>query len=291
MSAFRHYVKRYIWWIKFINRFKQYFSNGLYFVHCDSIHKKVELRPFIIVLSFKHKIKSDNSCFMLAYADKNWSQKYVVKKGPFVFSLYSKTNSNSFLERTNKYINEIVYDHPEYFLLNKQRGYSISSFINGESYIYSEERCIDAAKYILTKNARSTFIDAYNYDDKRTRFQNASETYTFVSYLQHGDLALNNVLFNKTKITIIDFDTVDIYPALYDFFRVIIAFPNVMNKFFENEFDELLLMLFAKTFESRLSIEELKDKYFGIFIMVSPWDVTRYKKEVPNTFLCSIKAF
>lgn len=277
----------YRFWLKITKYFKEYFSSGFYFIHGDYLTKKPCFRPFIIVLNFQKKKKSSNTLKVLSWY-RPWSNKTVISKRPYVLSIYYGKDTKIIFDNINKYRNSLCYQYAKYIGFDYKKKCSVVNYQTSEGYSKSLDKVIRAAEYILRMNILCNKTFYHKFLSEKTVTMQSAHLSDCVCYVQHGDLALPNVLFNGEEITVIDIDTINIYPALFDFIRLIIDFPDAFQKFIDNAFDNLIIEIFKGTPDENLSITRLKDKYLSIFIKISCWDMKRYKLTIPTCYIYSL---
>ena len=110
-----------------------------------------------------------------------------------------------------------------------------------------------------------------------------------VSYVQHGDLTATNVLLKNGGYSLIDFDTIGIRPALYDFFRLLLDTKKGFIYYINGYFDEEIKSVLSVSEDNKTNIESIKDKYLACFYVFSGWDKSKISRIVPSNYFYTNK--
>ena len=258
---------------------KNYIANGVYSVGKNVFEnekktnifftlKKISFkdigRPIIIILSGNKKSSFD-------YADV-----YLRKQtGKMVFCIENKVisfykyNTRYNIFDFNYLLNECNYPKCEYEVFDMHYAYNICNFVPGirldkqsiktKVYIAKQILLLNAQAKKFSENMIHKFCKKMieKYDDSFLHFK-------WGGYIQHGDLNMTNIICKENSFTIIDFDSINVYPPFFDFFRLIGLDEELFLFFVNGEFDKEYKMVLESINET--FSEEKKDKYLAIYI-------------------------
>jgi hypothetical protein len=184
----------------------------------------------------------------------SWVKKNIVILSDYVVSYYDKSES-IYLENIKKNIDYICYPYAKFYEIDLSNNYTITKRVYGESRS-GQKAIIEAAKQILIHNkiASKIILDCRDSGD--------IEIHGIVS---HGDLSLDNIIWIDNQIVLIDFDSIHIYPMLYDFFRLIFRELGQigLEMYIIGYFDKYISDLFI-SFNIEFN-EKIKDIYLSLF--------------------------
>ena len=283
MNLIAKIFNQYRKWLTIIRVFKPYFSNGIYWIKNDTLYKKPKFAPFLIILNHAEKIHTKPNATLLT-SSVAWSQKLVIKKEPFILSLYRHKDSRKWFANIKKYINNFPYQFAKIITMNDEQLYIVTTYIKGDFNESPNELNVRIANYILLQN----ILFKQKTNDYVTKY--FENNYVYLNMVQHGDFSFKNIIVSNDDFFVIDIDTIDIYPLMYDFFRFICDFPEVIKLFFNGEFDQLIERLFENTCDRNLTINQLKDKYLSLFMSISPQHALKFESLIPSSFILC-KAF
>lgn len=263
----------------------RYLRNGRYSYKNGALKpiKKFQLIPFRV---FENKDKKgDYSECKIFFG--GWSKKIVVIFDDIVLSFYKHKNYSLWFDNIQKYLPECTYPKCKYLLFDYTQKYNICSREPGKN-IKDDQLVFEMAKKILSDNSQAKKYNDYGYSaDKMELLENIGLK-NIISYVQHGDLTRSNIFKNGEDYSLIDFDTINVKPALYDFFRLLLdtkeGFINYINGYFDKE----LMQLFSDE-ENKMEIEEIKDKYLACFYVVAGWDKSKISGIVPEDYFYTNK--
>ena len=86
---------------------------------------------------------------------------------------------------------------------------------------------------------------------------------------QHGDATYLNAIWLDNEYKFIDFDTIGIYPILYDFFRLLLGEGEgeYLRSYIKGDFDKEIQRVF-ECFNQEFNLKN-KDKYLSIYYLCS----------------------
>lgn len=231
-----------------------YIENGIYHNIGSSVFEKGFGRHPFLIFSIR-KQPSPASTFNIFFG--SWAEKCIFALPQIVISAYYTQATEKWFANIDKYLPDLPYPHCRYFISDSKKKYNVCERLFGNA-IQTEEECFRYAKAILSYNAAAK---AFIRQDPITGND-------ILFFIQHGDAGQSNVFFDpdQGKYTFFDLDTINVFPALYDFFRVLL-YPPVVNgfsKYFDGTFDEDLRVFFERN-HIRMD-DSVKDQYLAAFI-------------------------
>lgn len=215
----------------------------------------------IFIFSFK-KSQTPTDIVTLVITPREW--KRIFFSNGLVYHFYPKKSEfNKLLEKYQKYSKMINYpiNFPLYF--DNKKLLKVEKFVNGQKL----DDCTQALKLLLQFGINACKIN-----------QHAEYDYIFdifdpIYYIQHGDVSKNNAfLISETNgLIFIDWDTIGVYPALFDFFRLLIRDEVCFYMFLEGYFDNDIMILLKEYDKKQLLIK--KDFYFYAFLAISKFGI------------------
>lgn len=158
------------------------------------------------------------------------------------------------------------------------------------NWIYQSERCLketeDALMYCTNNKRRQQLLTVYEKE-----LQIALETLTPEIYeqlpvsLTHGDFHANNLLYNETNlIMVLDFDTVDFRPRVYDVAVATYLLTRIKRGSFELDMKRTVKFIKNYSLQCKLSEQEIRSMTPLIQLLYLP--TARYlnmlRKESPH---------
>lgn len=196
-----------------------------------------------------------------------WSGKYVSVYPDYVISYYDN-RAEIWFQDIQKYYDDFPYAKCKLLALDFDKRAALFEKVNGTS-CFDKEHVVFLAKQMLCALKKSSPIIGNKYDRYSKELAENGIT-DIVSCIQHGDAANKNVLWESEKdYKFIDYDSIGVFPLLYDFFRLILVDfgPTGLGWYIDGVFDEEIAELF-ETFEVG-SLLQLKDKYLAVFYVFS----------------------
>ena len=108
-----------------------------------------------------------------------------------------------------------------------------------------------------------------------------------IQYVQHGDPHKRNILIVKGEPYFIDLDYINNYPALYDFFRLMITNNKNIEDYVNGRFDDEIRIILG---QKKSDLEFEKDLYLSLFVYLFPNDLCYLLEFLPNSFVLTRNA-
>lgn len=254
----------------------QFLENGYYVIGHNNI-KKVKKKKKTIIINSLEKVGSLNSS--AKYYSGEWTDKDVFIFDKIVLSFYPGQHLK-WIENIKKYIDKLNYPKCDFYEINSEKLFTVCGFSKG-AISYDPEKILKVCFDILILNEQAEKVNYLIYKEsaiKKLRANNIEDDFV-LGYVQHGDVAVCNILWeNKNSYHMIDFDLIEIYPALYDFFSLLLyesigvfGLVYFINGFFDSEINNVL-----KLSEKELTIQ--KDKYLAIFLSLRSYILDQNKR-------------
>lgn len=264
----------------YIRKAARHLENGLYRYDHGTIIKvnHFGIRPFVFVFSFrKDAVRVYDECHIIFGG---WSRKVIFIFTDIVLSFYK--NRKKYLGVRNnmeKYLSLCNYPKCKYLSFDDKKRTIISSKEKGQA---ANDHCAARlAKSIirLNRHAEKSYTSIC---EEGIRIDN------ILTYIQHGDASRSNILVDGDEYCFIDFDTINHYPALFDFFRLLLDVDEGLDQFITGSFDHELKQFFEQENIDYSDLE--KDKYLACFFLTNKAWVKRIKKEkLPRIYRLSLK--
>ncbi len=244
------------------SRIRDFLPKGVYRIRNKRIKKGFGI-PFFIVRNCNSSDVIQEKQVTFYYG--GWSEKIVAFAGSRVYSFYSE-NEIGWLKNLKKYYKYIVYPKSVFFLISDEQHYTITDFTPGKSF-FDLQHCIYLAKEMIKYASTASTIEKpskYNFIDG-TVYKNINY------YVQHGDLAAKNVLWTSdTDYCVIDFDTIEVFPVFYDFFRVIIVElkEKGVQEYLNGTFD-LQIKEYMQINDIDGTVDSFKDESLAAFVLTT----------------------
>ena len=262
-------------------------DNGLYIYRENNLTKiqnPLSIRfPMIFIFSTKKGKRATYKKCSIRFGD--WSKKVILLFDDKVVSFYKHEDSEKWLSNMKKYIDDCNYPRCKYFEIDEQKRISICSRENGHT---SYQNLDFLAKEILRYNKTMPKYLNHQYSKEICHRFSRFGIDNLVSYVQHGDAAKVNILSDDEGYRFIDFDTIDIFPAFFDFFRLLLGFGGGMKLFYDGFFDQELSAVLEPC-DVALSVEQ-KDKYLAAFLTFKEeWSRRIPYQDIPEEYILTKK--
>lgn len=214
---------------------KHNFKEILINVTKDEIKKITIINKGTANLVFKITTITNNN-----YIVKKYLYNYNFDLAKMLYDIYEKSQITIIKPLNDKLINYKGYDY-NIFAYKKKNMIFKAHFESFLLKILSCDRKVDIENTILTK-----FEKYYDYLDQREDYnKKLSEEIKYVvrisekikdiphlkdTYINHGDISKNNIIYSKKELFIIDFDEATISSPLYDFAVIIIKMCTLRGK-------------------------------------------------------------
>ena len=180
-------------------------------------------------------------------------------------TLYINTDTGrDILWRMEKYVGNVAYPRSEFLEISVTGRYTVAERVIGEPCL-DKRRALYLAEELLGFAAQAQemprpekygHLDCTDYSDIRY-------------HVQHGDAQYYNVLWqDETHYKFIDFDMIDVYPAFYDFFYIILSEEGRGLEEFLNGYFDGKIADYMKSFGIKAPIEIYKDECMAAFLSV-----------------------
>lgn len=178
---------------------RKYLKNGIYYYHKQTVQKSKKSLVIIVVFSFKKK----NTFNKFQITDGKWSKKTILNFGNEYCYIYHLKNS-----KYQELIRKIQkFNYPKLKIHDINRKFYFAKKVEGDFGVKSEylqsilKSLLENCKKRVTGNCTNKLFGDLNF-------------LKYSCYLQHGDVG--NGFWNGEKYVLIDLDTVDYRPPLYD---------------------------------------------------------------------------
>ena len=218
-----------------------------------------------------------------------WTEKTIVLFDNYVLSVYPELHL-PWVENIDKFVNEINYPKCDFFEINKKELFTVCSVARGV-ISYDPKRILKVCSEILRLNEKTQMVNYISCEQENIRLlrRNDIKDDFICGYVQHGDMAVCNIIWeNSDSFRLIDFDLVDVYPALYDLL-CLLTYEYVgifgLMYYINGYFDAEIKKLFAA---AGSDLEIYKDKYLAIFLCLHPLERINnrkfLKKIIPKSY-------
>ena len=271
--------------------FSKCLKKGLYLYKSEEICKANKFKkgiPFIVFGNNNIVLGGGNStyCFIKKVERTN---KILYCFENYILADYKYSIEKDSIINISKFINKINYPKPNYLYLDEDKKFLIYSYVQGE-VLCENKRVVAIGKDILKFNTLSDFIYNFTYNESIMKKLNEFGFENIVSYIQHGDMALSNVIFdrNTNHYKFIDFDHINILPMLYDLMRLLQDVPNGYEQYIEGIYDDEIKSLFSKAGVD--FSDYYKDMYLSIYFIFQPGALKYLSKDnVPLNYVFTNK--
>lgn len=272
--------------LKMLPVLSEYLENGWYVYRENSFKKIKKLRLvrfplFYVWSSAKKKKATYDYCSIHLGA---WSQKNVILFEDKVLSLYRHKDSQKWISNIRSYLGETTYPACSYLEIDETKGRIICSKEPGKLAPDTYESIVFFAKEVLKCNLTAKKYFAHEYSPEIQKRFDLFGIKDVVSYVQHGDCGWRNIIVDADAgYKFIDFDTIDIFPAFYDLFRLLMDLEEGLQLYYNGFFDAELSAVLAAC-GIALTTEQ-KDKYFAAFcLFVEEWTGRVRRDQVPKEY-------
>lgn len=257
-----------------------FFENGLYAIKNNALVRRIIFfRPFIVICSHTKKSRLAEGYVYIG----PYSKKVTVVTKNITFGLYNNDSySLSLMHNIAKYKDKLPYESSGVLAFEIKKRLIAYETIDGRKLMESDlnNGCIYILKthvqILKTKILRNKIL---YYGSNRCLF-----------YVQHGDLDFTNMLIDEHEhFVVFDYDHIDIYPALFDFFTFISYHRQLITNLINGEYDDLIREVFENTSESTVQVNSLVDKYLAKYLDVSKFQKNNYRQVITKKYPKSYK--
>lgn len=282
----RERIENFFKCLKMLPVLSEYLENGWYVYRENSFKKIKKIRlvrfPLFYIRSSAKKKKATYDFCSIHLG--GWSRKNVVLFEDKVLSVYKHKDTKKWFSNIRKYLGETTYPACRYLEIDEKKGRAVCSKEPGKLVPNTYESIVFFAKEVLKCNLTAKKYLEHEYSPEIQKRFDLFGIRDVVSYVQHGDCGWRNIMVDAGgDYKFIDFDTIDIFPAFYDLFRLLLDLENGLPLYFNGFFDEELSAVLA-TCGIALTIEQ-KDKYFAAFcLFVEEWTRRIPRNQVPEEY-------
>lgn len=238
---------------------------------------KTKLSPFFVFSMTKESHTFINCVLHITY----FQNKFLFKIGEHLYSFYDKKSQwKKYFDNMEKFTSQINYPVNDFNLCRKWR-MKDELFVESETDLDYRDKLLFILD--LAINADKIERDSLEYDFLR-------EESNVIFYCQHGDAHIKNILKSNGKYVFIDLDDIEVYPALFDFFRLSIGDKKSLKEFINGSYDFEVCQVIGIEYNSDL-IKQKKDLYFSLFILYFPDDISGLLDDIPLDYRLTRKAF
>lgn len=260
-----------------------YFENGFYSLckNGKSFYIKKGARPMFLLFCARKKDSVVSAArLLITYTER----KFIFFAGDRCFAFYDKkSNWKKCFSNMQAFASKISYPVNTYIELNAKHRLKIDRFISSAKQLSNKSYCT----LLLELGARAEKIADYH-DDRYPPFADKPNT---LSYIQHGDANIGNALTVNGNPVFIDLDDINIYPALFDYFRFIITEKPLLQDFIAGKHDREIARVLNISTTNKDELNAQKDYYFSLFICIFPNSIGELINCFPKNYEKTLKAY